>query len=222
MTSKPAERPAGPMKTALSSFLHIAAIFVVSAFVLVDRGLTMCDPSFFLPLSCFSAVLAGPIMIESYRQDPEQSARARLYRAVKRATGAMLLILILSLILVNLFFWYGKPTLPTTEACVWAFVLSITAATAAAAGLQLLASHISLNAAKWGFRAMMLAILLVYQSLLPAWTISWYGWVDAWGLSLVAFAGWLLFATTATIAVFLLSRREITKAPTVPGSERFK
>ena len=138
----------GRIKTALRRVLQIALIFAVSAFIVVERGTTLCESSFFLPLSCFSAVLVGPILIKTYRKDPHQTTKSRLCAAVPRATGAVLLILILSLVLVNLFFGYGHLIVPDAEVCAWALALSLTAATSAAASLALLVSQISLNAAK--------------------------------------------------------------------------
>src|SRR6185295_12496664 len=186
----------GRIRTALTLFVQIASIFVVSAFVLFERGVTMCEPFFFLLLSCFSAVLVSPITIKSYRQNLKQSMRSRLSGAVTRATCAVLLILILSLILVNLFFGHGQLIMPSAEVCVWALALCLTAAASAAATIALLVSYISLNAAKWGFRVMMLVIILIYQNFLPAWMSSWYDLVDERGLTLVAFGWWLILAAT--------------------------
>ena len=139
------------IKTVLRCVVQIALILTVSAFVLVERGATMREASFFLPFSCFSAVLAGPMLIDSYRRNPHQSPRARLTAVITRATGAVLLIVVASLLLVNFFFGYGNLLFPTPEVCVWAFALCVAAASSAAAVLALLVSHVSLNAAKWGF-----------------------------------------------------------------------
>jgi hypothetical protein len=196
------------MRTSLVLLAQAALILIVSGFVLVERGRTMCDPFFFLPLSSFSAVLVGPILIESFRRDRTQSTIKLLRIAVTRAVGAISLILVLSLVLVNAFFWNGQPLLPTVEICAWAVVLSITAALASAAALALFLSWKSVNVVKWGFRVSAVAAFLIYQKIPPAWPFSWYELVSDWGLSLVAFAWAILFASVASAALVLLKRRE--------------
>ncbi len=199
---------AGWMKNALLILAQTALIVIVSGFVLVERGRTMCDPFFFLPLSAFSAVLAAPIVIESFRRNPQQLAIALLRTGVTRAVASVALILIFSLVLVNAFFWNGEPLLPDTEVCIWAVALSITAASAASAGLALLLSRIPVNAVKWGFRAIALVAFLIYQRLPVAWSISWYELVRDWGVSWMAFAWVMLLASIASAALVLLKRQE--------------
>ena len=164
----------------------------VSALIVFERGVTLVQPSFLLPLLFFRGFWW-------FRHDRSVSAKPRendesiVYIAVARATGAIVLILIVSAVLVNVLFpGYGHPIVPDAEASCWAFVLSLTAATSAAASLALLVSHISLNAAKWGFRVMILAVVLIYKVFLGAWTVSWYNLVDEWGFTLVALRWWLL------------------------------
>ena len=172
----------------------------------------MDDPFFLLPLSAFSGLLVGPILIESFRQGPRQSATALLIPAVARAVGAVLLILILSLALVNLFFWNGRAALPTVETGLWVVALSITSAVAAAAGLAVSLSRLPLDTVKWGFRAIALVFFAVYNELPPAWPVSWRGLVADWGLTPVAFGWELLFASVASAALILLKRRQSTHA----------
>jgi hypothetical protein len=197
---------AGWLRRALVVLAQAALILIVSGFVLVERGRTMCDPFFFLPLSSFSAVLAGPILLESFRRNPMQSTISLLRTSVTRAVGAVSLILVLSLVLVNAFFWSGQPLLPTVETCAWAVILTISAASASAAALALSLSRMSVNAVKWSFRAFAVAAFLIYLKAPPAWPISWYDLVADWGLSLVAFAWAILFASVAAAALLLLKR----------------
>jgi len=197
---------AGWIRSALLVLAQTALILIVSGFVLVERGRTMCDPFFFLPLSSFSAVLVGPILIESFRRDRMQSTITLVRTAVTRAVGTVALILMLSLVLVNAFFWNGQPLLPTIETLAWAIVLSITAASASAAAVALSLSRISVNAVKWSFRAFAVASFLIYQKTPPAWPFSWYELVADWGLSSVAFAWAILFASVASAALILLKR----------------
>jgi hypothetical protein len=196
------------VKSGLTIAMRIFALFIVSAFVLIEWGVTMCDPSLFLPLSCFSAVLVGPIVIDLSRRFPNRSKIALIRGAVIRASGSVLLIVIFSLLLVNLFFRYGQTRLPDVETFLWAVALSVTAASSVAATLALLLSWVSLQAAKWGSRAIMLGIVLLYRYLPPAWSIFLSGLVDEWGLTRVAFLWWLLFAATASAALVLLRRRK--------------
>lgn len=171
----------------------------------------MCAPFFFLPLSCFSAVLAGPMVIGAYQRDPNQSTAHLVTRTVGRATAGMLLIVILSLVEVNFFFGRGQALLPTLETSIWAVVLCATAAASAAALLGLV-SRLSVAAAKWGFRGMILAVVLIYRELPLRWTYFWYDQVDDWGLSRIVFGGWLLLVTIASIAYVLLHRRRVVSA----------
>jgi hypothetical protein len=194
------------MRTALLLLGQIALVVIVSGFVLVERGRTMCDPFFFLPLSTFSAVLVGPILLESFRRNRMQSTITLLRRAVTRAAGAVSLILVLSLVLVNAFFWNGQPLLPSVETFAWAVILTISAASASASALALSLSRISVNAVKWSFRAFAAAVFLIYLEMPPAWPISWYDLVADWGLSLVAFAWTIFFASIASAALILLKR----------------
>jgi hypothetical protein len=166
----------------------------------------MCDPFFFLPLSSFSAVIVGPIIFESVRRNRMQSTITLIRTAVTRAAGAVSLILILSLVLVNAFFWNGQPLLPTFETFAWAVILTIAAASASAATLALSLSWISVNAAKWSFRAFAIAAFLIYLEIPPAWPISWYELVSDWGLSLVAFGWAIFFASIASVALISLKR----------------
>ena len=197
---------AGWMSSTLSLLAQTALIVIVSGFVLVERGRTMCDPFFFLPLSSFSAVLVGPILLESFRRNRMQSTTTLLRTAVTRAVGAIVLILMLSLVLVNAFSWSGQPLFPTVETFVWAVILTICAASASAAALVLSLSRMSVNAVKWGFRAFAVAVFLIYLKIPPAWPFSWYELVADWGLSLVAFTWAILFASIASVALILVKR----------------
>jgi hypothetical protein len=194
-------------KSALPSAGEIAFIFVVCGFVLVERGRTMRDPFFFLPMSLFSAVLVGPILIESFRKNPKQQASILLRTAVMRAVVTVMLILILSLVLVNALSWSGEVALPTTETCLWAVILSITAALAAGAALTLFLEQLSPNVVKWGFRAVALAAILGYRSFPVNWSISWYALVSDWGITWMAFAWEVFLASSAALALSLIRRR---------------
>jgi hypothetical protein len=178
-------------------------ILVVCGFVLVERGRTMRDPFFFLPLSLFSAVLVGPILIESFRKNPQQRPVILLRTAVVRAVVTIWLILILSLTLVNALSWDGEPALPTIETCLWSVVLSITAALAAGAALTLFLGRLTPNVVKWGFRAIALAVVLAYQR----FPVSWYALVSDWGISWTAFAGELFLASSAAVALYAVLNR---------------
>ncbi len=194
-------------KSALPSAGEFVFILVVCGLVLVERGRTMRDPFFFLPLSLFSAVLVGPILIESFRKNPKQQAIVLLRTAVMRAVVTIMLILILSLALVNAFSWSGELALPTTETCLWAVALSITAALAAGAALALFLEQLSPNIVKWGFRAIALAAVLAYQRFPVNWSVSWYALVSDWGISWMAFAWEVVLASGAAIALALIRRR---------------
>jgi hypothetical protein len=150
MTAKPPQRESGWLRRAVQLLAHFLGALVLSILVSFERGTTMCAPFFFLPLSCFSAVLAGPMVIGAYQRDPGKSTTRLIAGTAGRAAASMLLIVILSLVLMNFFLGRGQPILPTVETSIWAVVLSITAGVSTAALLGL-ASRAAVTAAKWGF-----------------------------------------------------------------------
>jgi hypothetical protein len=194
------------MKSVLRLVAQFGLMLFVSAFVLVERGRTMCDPFFLLPLASFSGLLVGPMLIDSFRKNRSQPTAALLTGSVTRAVGVVMLILMLSLALVNLFSWNGQVLLPNVETAIWAVALSITAAVAAAAGLVLALSRLPLNTVRWGFRAAGVLVFLAYWELPMGWPVSWYALVADWGLSPVAFGWVLLLASIAAAALFFLKR----------------
>jgi hypothetical protein len=214
-----ASHPASVWKTRLRTAFRLLAqailIMAISVFVLVQRGTTMCDPFFLLPLSLFSALLAGPILLEQFRKHPNRSSAMLVSGAAARASGAVLLILALSLALVNLASWYGHVLLPTAETCAWTVVLSITAALAAAAGLLVFRSGASikkLTTLKWVSRGLGLAAVLLYKYLPAEWSYSWYGIVLDWGITPTALGFEFILVAAASVSLILVSRQEASRA----------
>ena len=96
--------------------------------------------------------------------------------------------------------------MPPVEVCFDAAALSLTAAWAAGSTLALLLTRAGANAAKWGFRVFMLAVIVAYLNLPPAWPISWYGLAADLGLTTVALAWALGFAIVAGASLTALRR----------------
>ncbi len=188
---------------------NITAIFAVSFFILIQWGSALCGAFFFLPLSCFSAVLVGPVLIRDYARSPHKPLARLIRDAVARASAGMLLIMLFSLLLVNVFFWNGHVKLPELEIWFWGLALSVTAATLAAATVVVLLKRFSLQAAKWGSRSVMVIIFLVYRTVPQTWMSLWFGLIDDWGLTKMAFVWWLLFAVPASGALYFLNRRHV-------------
>lgn len=193
--------------------LQALLLLAISVFVMIQRGPTMCDPFFLLPLSLFSALLVGPILIEEYRKDENKSSASLVITAAGRASGAILLILAMSLALVNFGSTYGQLLLPTVETCAWTVVLSVTAALAGGAGLLFFRSGRSMNKLKWATRAIGLAAVLCYKYLPPGLSYSWYGIVLDWGITPSAFAFELMLVFIASASLLVLRRREQTLHP---------
>jgi hypothetical protein len=196
------------LKTVFQLLAKAVLILAVSVFILVQRGTTMCDPFFLLPLSLFSALLVGPILIEELRKHSNRSTVLLVIGAAARASGAVLLILILSLALVNLASSYGHVVLPTAETCIWTIVLSVTAAMAAGAGLLVFRSGGSLSTVKWVSRGLGLAAVLLYRYLPAEWSYSWYGVVLDWGITPTALGFEIVLVVAASIALILVRRQE--------------
>lgn len=117
--------------------------------------------------------------------------------------------MLFSLLLVNVFFWDGHVKLPALETCFWGFALNVTAATLVAATVVVLLGRFSLQAAKWASRMVMVVIFLVYRAVPQTWMSLWFGLIDDWGLTKMAFVWWLLFAVPASGALFFLNRRHV-------------
>src|SRR5437667_5417715 len=129
------------MKRFLSSMFQGIGILSVGLFVRYRMGSSMFDPFFFIPFSCFSAVLAGPLLIRRHEQS-EEPVQAQVRWAVTRACAWMALILLVSVISLNLMPWSGGWLLLEWTTVLDAVLLSITATTAMAALMALLLSRL--------------------------------------------------------------------------------
>jgi hypothetical protein len=216
MASTPAPVWKVRIKAALRLFAQMVLILAVSIFVLMKRGATMCDPFFLLPFSLFSALLAGPILIDKCRQYPNRPAGMLVSGAAAQSSGAVLLILALSLALVNLAVWHGHVLIPTVETCFWTVVLSVTAAFAAGAGLLVFRSSGSMNTMKWISRALALAAVLAYRYLPIEWSSDWIGTVLDWGITPTAIALEAVLIAAAATCLYVLRRRERITAAQPP------
>src|SRR5215510_4917684 len=125
------------MQRLLSSLFQGIGILSVGLFVRYRMGPSMFDPFFFIPFSCFSAILAGPLLIKMNEQS-EDPVQVQVRRAVTRACVWMLLILVISVMSLNLLPWSGEWLLPEWTTVVDAALLSVTASTAMAALMALL------------------------------------------------------------------------------------
>lgn len=204
------------LKTGLRLVAQTVLIIGVSIFVMVQRGATMCDPFFLLPFCLFSALLAGPILIEKCRTFPNRPAGMLVSGAAAQASGAVLLILALSLGLVNVVVWHGHVLLPSGETCFWTAVLSVTAAFAAGAGLLVFRSSGSMNTMKWISRLLALGAVLLYRYLPMEWSSDWYGTVLDWGISTTAAVFEVFLISCAAAGLFVLRRRERVTAASAP------
>src|SRR5258708_24943037 len=99
------------MQRLFSSLFQAIGILSVGLLVRYRMGPSMFDPFFFIPFSCFSAILAGPLLIKLNEQS-EEPMPVQVRRAVTRACVWMLLILLVSIVSLNLIPWSGRWLLP--------------------------------------------------------------------------------------------------------------
>jgi hypothetical protein len=144
-------------------------ILFVALFVRFRQGASMFDPFFFIPLACFSAILAGPILI-GLRRESREPATLLVRRAVTGACACMLAILAASILALNLLPWTGGWLLPEWTTTLYAVLLSVAVATATASVTALLLARLRAEGARWLFRGLMLATLLVYRAVPAEWT----------------------------------------------------
>jgi len=173
------------MQRLFSSLFQAIGILFVGLFVRYRMGPSMFDPFFFIPFSCFSAILAGPLLIKLNEQSGEP-VPVQVRRAVTRACVWMLLILVISVVSLNLTPWRGIWLLPEWTTVLDAALLSVTTATAMAALMALLLSRLPPGVAKWLFRAIVFVAMLLYSASPAQWTGHTIQAVIEHGLSTVA------------------------------------
>jgi len=156
------------MKRIFSTLFQALGILSVGLFVRYRTGPSMFDPFFFIPFACLSAILVGPLLLKLYEQS-EEPVPIQLRSAVTRACIWMLLILLVSIVSLNLPPWSEGWLLPAWTVVVYALLLSVTITTAMAAFMALLLSRLQRGVAKWFFRALVFAALLVYNAVPPQW-----------------------------------------------------
>jgi len=173
------------MKRFFSSLFQVIGILSVGLFVRFRMGPSMFDPFFFIPFSCFSASLAGPLLIKLNGRSKEP-VPVQVRRAVTRACVWMLLILVISVVSLNLARWRGEWLLPEWTTVLDAALLSVTTTTAMASFMALLLSRLPPGAAKWFFRAIVFVAMLLYSAAPPQWVGHTIQAVIERGLSTVA------------------------------------
>lgn len=197
------------MKRALSSIAQIGAVFAISLVLVLKQGLSVCDPFFLLPFGTFSAVLAGPIAIESIGRDSPGGLWGLLIRAVAKACGILAMILALSLAMANWLLWRGAVALPHGDALAGAILVSVAAAAAAASVVAALRQRLPAQTVRWGFRIFLMAALLAYQFLPPDSLLVWYGLAADHGLIAVALS-WTAGFLAIGVAAYLFLRRPVS------------
>jgi drug/metabolite transporter (DMT)-like permease len=173
------------MKRFFSSAFQAIGILSVGLFVRYRMGPSMFDPFFFIPFSCFSAILAGPLLIRLNEQSQEP-VPVQVRRAVTRACLWISLILLVSILSLNFMPWGGEWLLPEWTTVLDAALLSVTATTAMAALMALLLSRLPPRVAKWFFRALVFVAILLYSAAPAQWTGHTIETVLERGLSTVA------------------------------------
>ena len=167
----------------------------------------MFDPFFFIPFACLSAILVGPILME-IRRNSQAPVTVQVRRAVTRACGCMLLILLVAMLSLNLMPWRGEWSLPEWTTVVDAALVSVTATAVMAGVMGLLLWRLPAGVAKWFFRGFLLCGLLLYRNPSGQWSSYTIETVLSYGLSTVALT---LAAGLALVSAGLL--RLLTRYP---------
>jgi hypothetical protein len=173
------------MKRILSSLFQASGILSVGLFVRYRQGQSMFDPFFFIPFSCLSAILVGPLLIELHKQS-QAPVLIQVRKSVTRACVWMSLILLVSFFTINLMPWGGSWLLPAWTTVADAALLSVTVTTAMASIMALLLTRLPPAAAKWFFRALVFGAMLMYSAAPAQWTGHTIEAVLERGLSVVA------------------------------------
>ncbi len=157
------------MRKLFSILLQVTAVVFVALLVRLQQGASMFDPFFFIPFACLSAILAGPILIGLHRESRD-SMPILVRRAVIRACSWMLAILAASVLAFNLLPWTGAWLFPEWTTALYAALMSVTTTAAMAMVMALFLLRLPAGAAKWLFRGIMLALLLLYRAVPAEWS----------------------------------------------------
>src|SRR3954447_15684040 len=130
-------------------------ILTVGMLVRYRQGPSMLDPFFFIPFSCLSVILVGPMLTELRRRGKDTVA-VQIRQAVTGACASMALVLLFCVLSINLAPWRGEWSLPEWTTVVDAAVLSLAATTTMAAVMALLLWRLPAAGAKWFFRVFLL------------------------------------------------------------------
>ncbi len=162
-------------------------ILTVGMLVRYRQGPSMFDPFFFIPFSCLSVILVGPILIELRRRSKD-AVTIQIRRAVTNACASMALVLLFCVLSINLAPWRGEWILPELTTVVDAAALSLAATTTMAAIMGLLLWRLPAGAAKWFFRGFLLCALLLYRNANGHWSTFTIETVLSYGISTVTLA----------------------------------
>src|SRR5262249_48221301 len=130
-------------------------ILTIGTLVRYRQGPAMFDPFFFIPFSCLSIILIGPILIDLRRRSQEPIT-VQVRRAVWSAYASMGLVLLVSTLAINLAPWRGEWTLPEWITVLDAAALSMAATTAMGCLMGLLLRKAPAAVAKWLLRGLLL------------------------------------------------------------------
>jgi len=175
-------------------------ILAVGMFVRYRQGPSMFDPFFFIPFSCLSVILVGPILIELRRRSSDPVIM-QVRRAVTNACASMALVLLFCVLSINLAPWRGEWSLPEWTTVVDGAALSVTSTTTMAAVMGLLLWRLPAGAAKWFFRGFLLCLLLLYRNANGQWSSFTIETVLSYGISTVTLT---LAAALALVSFGLL------------------
>lgn len=190
----------------MSPARQVFAAIMLGLFIRNWRGLSMIDPFFLIPFACLSALLAGPTLAALRRKNPAYPVLLQVAQAVVRSCGSIAIMLGLPLIILN-YPWTETWLLPEWPTALEAVLLSLAAATAAAALTALLMSRFGPAAVKWTFRALMLAALIAWWRAPGDWYNTTVRTVMDWGITTTALSTATALVAADAAILYLLARR---------------
>ena len=136
--------------------LIVAIIGAFGILVPMYKGLDFLDPRLIVAYACLSAVIAAPIVTDTFSQPSENDRLLDLLRAWLYSWAFAAILLTVAFITLNVKHGHGRIILPRTSFLVAVECLSLTLAGAAAGIGALLAMRFSAPNVKAGFRAIFL------------------------------------------------------------------
>src|SRR5581483_2860137 len=176
------------VRSGVAIAIQCIAMALVAVFLADRRGFSLFDPLFLIPFACLAALLVAPILVTMHRAGDNRRAFVRIGIAVGRACGAVAVIVLLCVGLLDLAAPHGLWLIPDWQVVLDAALLSIVTSALAAALICTLLKRVPPAVIVWGSRAVMLAAVAGWHWMPLAWHDAILGAIDAHGLTPISLA----------------------------------